>query len=143
MWRPACQKGTEMKRKLETAPSRGITLLGFLIVLSVAGFFAFLAMKLVPIYQEYMSVVKAMDALKNEPGIGNRSPHQIRDLLSRRFDISYVDSVQPNDIKLTRSGEGWVMQIKYEVRKPFMYNIDVVVGFDRTVELKRSAGGLD
>jgi hypothetical protein len=135
--------GNEMNINRVGAPGRGITLIGFLIVLAVAGFFAFMAMKLIPIYQEYMSVVKAMDALKSEAGIGTRSPPQIRDLLSRRFDISYVDSVKPENIKLTRDGEGYAMQIKYEVRKPFMYNIDIVVKFDRTVELKRSGGGVD
>lgn len=123
-----------------TVEQRGITLIGFLIVLVVVGFFAFMAMKLVPIYQEYMSVVRAMDGLKNEPGIGTKSPPQIRDLLSRRFDISYVDSVKPDNIKLSRSGEGYLLQIKYEVRKPFLYNIDLVVSFDRTVELSRRAG---
>lgn len=120
---------------------RGITLIGFVIVLAVAGFFAFMAMKLVPIYQEYMSVVSAMKALQDEPGIVNMSPLKIRDLLSRRFDISYVDSVKPENIKITRA-DGYLLQIKYEVRKPFMYNIDIVASFDRTVELK-SGGSID
>ncbi|HBK57577.1 MAG TPA: DUF4845 domain-containing protein [Xanthomonadales bacterium] len=132
-----------MKDNRAAAPARGITLIGFVIVLAVVGFFAFMAMKLVPIYQEYMSVVSAMDALKTEAGIGNKSPPQIRDMLARRFDISYVESVKPENIKLSRSGEGYTLQIKYEVRKPFVYNIDIVVSFDRSVELSRFGGGVD
>ena len=42
----------------------GITLLGFIIVLAVVGFFAFLFMKLYPAYYEYYNVVSAMEAIK-------------------------------------------------------------------------------
>ena len=48
--------------------SRGITLLGFLVMLCVAGFFAYVVMKLVPVYVEYFGVVKAMEQIKDEPG---------------------------------------------------------------------------
>ncbi len=41
--------------------SRGITLIGFLFLLAVVGFFAYLAMRLVPMYVEYMGVVKSME----------------------------------------------------------------------------------
>ncbi|MCC7256293.1 MAG: DUF4845 domain-containing protein, partial [Dokdonella sp.] len=48
--------------------SKGITLIGFVIVLVVAGFFAYVAMKLIPAYTEYFGVVKSMDQLSKEPG---------------------------------------------------------------------------
>jgi len=41
----------------------GITLIGFLILLIVVGFFAYAAMKLVPAYVEYFGVVKAMNTV--------------------------------------------------------------------------------
>jgi len=39
---------------------KGLTLIGFAIVLIVGGFFAYAAMKLVPVYTEYFGVVKSM-----------------------------------------------------------------------------------
>ncbi|MFC4728468.1 DUF4845 domain-containing protein [Coralloluteibacterium thermophilus] len=116
---------------------RGITLLGFLIVLAVVGFFAYVAMRLFPVYSEYYSVVSAMKGVANEPGVASMEPNRVRDLLNRRFDISYVDSVKPNNIKITRSGQGYTLNVKYEVRRPLIYNIDVVASFDRTVDLMR------
>ena len=50
--------------------SRGITLIGFVMLLAVLGFFAYLAMRLVPMYIEYMGVVKAMEQVRAEPGCG-------------------------------------------------------------------------
>jgi hypothetical protein len=116
---------------------RGITLLGFIVVLAVVGFFAFLIMRLSPVYMEYHSVYTAMKGLQGEPGVGQMTPEKIRDLLNRRFYISYVESVKPNHIKITRAGTGYNLTIKYEVRKPLLYNLDFVAMFDKTVELQR------
>ena len=38
----------------------GITLIGFAMVLIVVGFFAYAAMKLIPVYTEYFGVVKSL-----------------------------------------------------------------------------------
>ena len=47
---------------------KGMTLLGFVIVLSVVGFAAYILMKLFPMYSEYYSVRSAMKGLASEPG---------------------------------------------------------------------------
>jgi hypothetical protein len=60
------------------------------------------------------------------------------DRLFRRFDISYVDSVKPQNVKVTRQN-GYQLNVAYEVRRNLMYNLDFVAVFDKTVEL----GGRD
>ena len=119
----------------------GITLIGFLFVLMMAGSIAFIIMKLFPVYSEYYSVVSAMKGIANEPGVATMPPVKIRDLLSRRFDISYVESVKPEHIKITRQN-GYNLTIAYEVRRPLVYNLDFVAMFDKTVELTRQ-GDID
>lgn len=116
----------------------GLTLMSFLIVLVVVGFFIFIGMKLFPVYNEYWSVSTDMKGLAAEPGVKQLSPEQVRDRLFRRFDISYVDSVKPQDVKVTRQN-GYQLQVAYEVRRNLMYNLDFVAVFDKTVEL----GGKD
>jgi Tfp pilus assembly major pilin PilA len=117
--------------------SRGITLVGFLILLCVAGFFAYCAMKLVPVYIEYFGVVKAMEQLKSEPGAGQKTLEQIRRDLSMKFDLQYVDEkdIPPQAIQLKREATGPTLRIAYEKRVPFMYNIDLVASFDKSVKL--------
>lgn len=117
--------------------SRGITLLGFLILLCVAGFFAYVVMKLVPVYIEYFGVVKAMEQIKNEPGAAQKSLEEIRRDLNVKFDLQYVDErdIPPSSIQLKREGTGPTLRIAYEKRVPFMYNIDLVASFDKSVNL--------
>ena len=117
----------------------GMTLIGFVFVLAVAGFFAFLIMRLFPVYSEYYSVVSDMKGLAAEPGVATMSPERVREMLNRRFYISYVESVKPEHIKITRNN-GYNLTIKYEVRRPLLYNLDFVAMFDKTVELSRQGG---
>ena len=116
---------------------RGITLIGFIIMLAVAGFFAYMAMRLIPIYIEYFGVLKAMEQVKNEPGSAQRSLEEIRRDMSFKFDTQYVDtaSVPPQAIQVKREGGAATLRVAYEKRVSFVYNIDLVVSFDKSVNL--------
>ena len=116
---------------------RGITLIGFLIVLALAGFFFLIGAKLFPMYTEYMAVKAAMVKVQNTPGSARMTPEQVWKLLGRSFNVSYVESVQRNNMQLVRQN-GYFLRIAYEVRKPLVYNLDVVGKFDHSVELGRT-----
>lgn len=120
----------------------GITLLGFVIVLSVVGLFAYIGMKLFPMYSEYYSVKSALKGLANEPGIANTDPRKIEDLFFRRLYISYAENVKPEHVKIKRVDAGWQIDVNYEIRKPVIANLDVVGKFDATQLLTR-AGAID
>ena len=114
---------------------RGITLIGFVIVLGLVGFFAYIAMKLVPMYSEFYAVKQAIKGLQQEPGIANRDPAKIQDLFFRRLYISYAENVKPEHVKIERVDGGWNMRVDYEVRKPLMANLDVVGKFSADEQL--------
>ena len=121
---------------------RGMTLLGFVIVLAVVGFAAYVAMRLFPMYQEYYSVRSAMKGLAAEPGIGTQDPARIQDLFFRRLYINYSENVKKEHVKLRRVDNGWEMEVDYEVRRPLVGNLDVVGKFQSTQMLTR-AGEVD
>lgn len=118
---------------------RGVTFIGFVMLLAIVGFFAYAAMRLVPIYTEYYAVTSAMKAVAAENGAAEMQPGDIRNMLIKRFDVSYVTSVNPNDIRIRRDRNPSIT-VAYEVRKPFISNIDIVVSFSHTQELNRGAG---
>ena len=125
-----------MKRNMRHT-QQGMTLIGFLIVLAVAGFAAYIGMKLFPMYQEFYSVKSSLKGLSNEPGIAGQTPEKIQDLFFRRLYINYSETVKPEHVKLTRIDKGWKMDVNYEVRKPMLYNLDVVGKFTATQDLVR------
>ena len=121
---------------------QGITLLGFIIVLGVVDLFAYVGMKLFPMYSEYYSVRSALKGLANEPGIANTEPRRIQDLFFRRLYVNYSENVKPEHVKIKRVGAGWQIDVKYEVRRPLMGNLDVVGRFESTQMLTRT-GAVD
>ena len=121
------------------ASQKGLTLIGFVMVLIVVGFFAFLGLKLFPVYSEYYSVVTDMKGLQAEPGVATMPPEIVKDKLFRRFYISYVTSVQMKDVTVKRD-KGYTLRVAYEVRRPLAYNLDFVAKFDKSVDLTRAGG---
>lgn len=116
------------------AKQGGLTLIGFLIVLSLALFVAYIGMKLVPIYLNHYSIVTSMQSLAEEPGIGSMSEAQIRNSLSRKFTTSYVQHITARDIVVER-GSGLRIVAEYEVREDLIGNLDAVVTFRRVQPL--------
>ncbi|HET6913883.1 MAG TPA: DUF4845 domain-containing protein [Rhodanobacteraceae bacterium] len=116
---------------------QGITLIGFLFVLAIAGFFAYMAMKLVPAYSEYMGVVKAMKEVATEPDLATKSPQEIQRDLAFKGSFQYVDdkTFSAQNITIKNGPGGGTLQVKYDKDVPFVYNIDFLLHFDKTVPL--------
>lgn len=119
----------------------GITLIGFAIVLVIVGFFAYAAMKLVPVYSEYFSVVKSLKSLQSDAGIQNMGIEEIRRKLEPIFDVQYVDEndVPLSSVTLITANGQHSLNVAYSVQKPFIYNIDLLVHFNYTVDLSNGA----
>jgi Domain of unknown function (DUF4845) len=115
----------------------GMTLIGFIISMAVAGVFVYVGMQLFPMYNEFFTVKKSLASLANEPGIAEESVDRIRDKFFKRLYISYSDNVKPEHVKLVRKDAGWMMTVNYEVRRPVIANLDVVGKFHAEKELKR------
>lgn len=113
---------------------QGITLIGFLFLLSAALFAAYIAMKLVPIYLNHYSIVTSLKSLAAEPDAADMPEGRLRTLLLRKFDTSYVKHIAPRDIEIVR-GNGVQLVAEYEVREDLIGNLDAVVSFKRVQPL--------
>ena len=114
---------------------RGITLIGFILVMVIVAMFAVIAMNLVPVYSEAFSVKKAMNDLAGTAGADKMEIIEAQKALQKRFDIDYVESVQAKEAKLERKDGGLQLVLNYEVRKPLVYNLDFVAKFDNQVTM--------
>ncbi len=116
----------------------GVTLIGFLFIMAIVGFFAFMAMKLFPSYSEYMGVVKAMNQVATE-GTSGKSLDGIRRELMFKMNFQYVDdaTIKPANITIKRdAGGASQLQVAYDKDIPFMYNIDFLLHFNKSVPLQ-------
>lgn len=115
---------------------RGITLIGFVVVLAVVGLFAYAGMKVFPIYEQFFSVRSAMKGVASEPGVADMDPAKIKDLFFRRLYVNYADEdLKPENVKIDRKDRGYTMTVIYEVRRPLIADLDIVGKFNETQDL--------
>ncbi len=118
-----------------TDKQRGMTTIGWLIVLFLVGFFALVLVRLAPAYLEYFSVASTLESLKEEPFIAGMSAFEIRKKISRRFDVNDIDAIKHTDVRIERRGGRLLITAEYEVRSPLVANVHIVTSFLKQVEI--------
>lgn len=115
---------------------KGMTALGWLIVLALIGFFALVAIRLLPMYMESFEVAGSLESLKNEPFITQKSVAEVASLIQKRFDVNDIKSVnRKTDVKIEKSGGTLKVTVAYESRKHLLGNLDIVGVFNKQVEI--------
>ncbi len=118
---------------------RGVTFLGWLILLTPTVVVGYAAVRLAPVYLNYMKVVRALNLVASDAG-GNSDPKAIRTTIDKHFEIDMVDYPTSKDIKVTRNGAGWDVEASYDDEAPLFANISLHVVFDKTVHTGGAAG---
>ena len=118
---------------------RGMTMLGFLITLSVVILFLFCAMKIVPMYIEFYSVKKALASIANEQDTSAATKDSIRAMFARHLKIDYVKIIKPEMLKIETTDSGFNLSVEYERREELVANLDVVGKFHAEQALVRGA----
>ena len=114
---------------------RGMTPIGWVMVFLLIAFFALIALKLFPIYLQSFSVGTVISEMKNEPGIGAMTSRQITSIIVKRLDVNMVTGIGAEDIYVEKSGGTMTISAEYEVRDSMLGNVDVVVSFNKSVEV--------
>ena len=112
---------------------KGMTAIGWLIVLFLIGFFVLVILRLAPTFMEYYKIVTALSSLSNEPGLERKSRPDIRKLLHRRLDVNDVKTIKSKDVKLESGHQGLMASVKYSEQVPFLANIELLVHFEKSV----------
>lgn len=126
-----------MRARIDHRRMAGMSGLGFLLLLLLIGFFALLVVRLFPVYLEHYNVSTSLRSLTTESREGGLDSARIRELLLRRFEINDVTHVNRKHIRIEPTSGGTRVAIAYEVRKPFMANVDLVVSFRDAIVLPR------
>ena len=116
---------------------RGLTLIGFGMVLTLALFFAYTGMRVIPIYLEYNALLNALKTVQSSPGAADMEAWRIRRTIIDSLWVSYAsNNIKNENIHITRS-DGVKIRVRYEVRKPWIGNLDLLAHFDKSITLRR------
>lgn len=114
---------------------KGMTAIGWLLVLGLIAFFTLITLRLVPAYLEFAKVTSVLESLQNEPGITRKTRGEIIQMITKRFDVNDVYQVDAKQVKITKEKGVLTVSINYERREHLVGNVDVVTTFDKQVEV--------
>lgn len=115
----------------------GMTSLGFIILVVFIGIFGYAAIRLTPIYLNYVKIVGVVDGVQREYDGQNAARAAIRKSISRRFDVESITVISARDVKVTADGGGFLIAAVYDHNAPFIANVSFSVHFEKKALVRR------
>ena len=108
-----------------------MALVGWLVLIFVVGSTGTLAIRTIPHYIDYHTMISVVEALpQNEVHV--MSTRDIRSSLAKRFKVNNIRDLKVKDILgIERKRDRTALVLKYEVREHLLYNIDLVLVFSK------------
>ena len=113
---------------------RGVTALGWLILLIPVAIVLYSAIRLTPVYLNYAKIVRLMDQMEDQVRSGDTA-QAIRITLQNRLDVEGVEFPTDKDFTLRRDGRSWVLEIEYDDGAPLLSNVSITATFAKSVRM--------
>ena len=112
---------------------RGATFLGIVVILLILGAALYAGIRLVPVFLDYTKVARAMEQVRDEHSAIDTNSQLIRNSLERRWDVEDILSIGWKEILIKKTNEGYEVRAQYNVERPFVANVYLLVKFDKSV----------
>jgi Domain of unknown function (DUF4845) len=119
---------------------KGVTAIGWLFLLTPLVIVLYAGMRLTPVYLNYMKFAKSMDQAESELKGGQIDPVAIRTAIDKHLMVEVVDYPTTKDMKITREGSAWRVELQYDDEAPLFGNVSLHVAFDKTVKIGGGGG---
>ncbi|MBM4221284.1 MAG: DUF4845 domain-containing protein [Gammaproteobacteria bacterium] len=116
---------------------QGMTAIGFIVIASLVAMIGYGGIPLSPIYLTQMKIVKLMNDLKDEYDGAGPTPAKLMTEIGKRLDIDAVDYPKRQDFVISKSDDGFVVEIDYEDEVPYLANLYLTAKFTNSVEISR------
>ncbi|HXF08296.1 MAG TPA: DUF4845 domain-containing protein [Candidatus Acidoferrales bacterium] len=115
----------------------GIGLLSLMIYIGAGGFAVYTAFAVLPVYMEYLEVRSSVNSLSQGVSESDLNARRLKDLLLRRFQINSIQHAKADNIVVVPGQHGFEVAVDYEVRIPWVANIDLVMKFRHATQVER------
>lgn len=109
---------------------RGFSYVGFLALIAILGFMLKVVTAVGPAYYDNYTIDKIIISLFRD-GRAN-SVTDFKRGLADRFQINNIRDKTPDDFEYEFEDKRLTVNVDYEVRQPFMGNVDVIMTFKKT-----------
>ena len=116
---------------------KGMGFASWLLVILVLGSILTVVLKLAPHYIDYNTISSIMDEMVTENGMAAKNKAQLISAMEKKLKINQIRTLPLEEnltLKSTRDRSQVILD--YEVREALVSNVDVVLSFDKKIELR-------
>ncbi len=116
---------------------RGLTTVGWILVIAIFGTIVLTVFKVVPMYLEYMQVKSVLESVVTDDTIDARSKRDLWLAIQKRLLINQATSVKREHVTFNRAEGVTTVTVDYKVEKPYIAQLFIGAHFVYSVEIDR------
>jgi len=116
---------------------KGMSLLGWLVVLAIVAFVASAAFKIIPHYMDYFAIEKSIQSVETDKAAEVRTVPEFYSYVNKALMLNNIRDLNLEDaLDVKLENNEFRAHLKYEKREPLVQNIDLVVKFDKEYRVR-------
>ena len=116
---------------------RGLGIFGLIFLLALIGFVALVVIKCMPLYLNQMTITRDLNEVAKQVNTSGSELDvtDVRRDIERRWDIDYINQLEPKDVKVGNTDKGVAISYDYEARAHLFSNVFIVIHFAESIPL--------
>jgi hypothetical protein len=107
---------------------RGLSLIGLMLWAIVIGFIGYVAVRVLPTVNEYLTIQRAVNRIATE---GAATVADVRKAFEKQKDIEYsISSISAKDLQITKENERLVIRFAYDKEIPLVEPVFLLIKYE-------------
>lgn len=116
---------------------KGMSVLGWMVVLALVAFFASTGFKMLPHYMDFMALEGMITKVETEPSLDIRTVRDFYGHVEKGMTINGIRDLKLEDaMEIKLENNEFLVHLKYEKREHLIENLDLVANFDKEFRIR-------
>jgi len=115
----------------------GASAFAYLLLVGIIALVVVTAFKLIPLYIQDQTVAKILNDVANDPETASLSPLRVWHNVDAKLNVNSIYGIEQKHFSYRKKSGITTIAINYEARKNLLGNVDLLVSFSRSADLKR------
>ncbi|MBP7394520.1 MAG: DUF4845 domain-containing protein, partial [Zoogloea sp.] len=107
----------------------GLSLVGVMLVGSMAAAVVLLGLRLVPVVSEYFGIKRALASVAGAANPQTATVPELRNAFAKRAIVDDISSITASDVDITKENGRIVMSVDYSRKVPLISNVSLMIEF--------------
>ena len=119
---------TAKRQQQRQQQQRGLTLIGFILLITLIGAAGIVAFRTIPIYSEFFTIKRILKEINVENP--ETTPLQIRNQFDLKSSADYVYGIKSRDLDIGKENGRIIVSVRYQKTVPLVYNVSLLFDFE-------------